>query len=693
MHRLIVLIAIIFASAGPLHAATLDVEADTIKKTEERIEASGNVVVTGEDMSLKANYVVYDTLSEDLWATGDCRLKEEGGELEAQTLYFNARRKDIQLENGKVLIYKEPMIITGDSISRYGQDFYVGENVEFTPCLTEPPNWSVASSSLEVPLEGYARAWHSRFMIRQVPALYFPYLLYPAKLKRQSGLLFPEISQSSDYGYRFGIPLYLTLGRSADMTLTPTQLTSRGLLLTSELRYRPDYEQSGEIYVESLFDRKGGEEMEGGVLERIPDHRWYLKANQVGGPLSWDINLVSNEDYFRDIGSFYGNEQYWKDTATEEADKDREELISRMQWQSYADGFSLNLSGQWKQDLTVKGDDRTLQELPKLSARMSQRDLWKSPLKISSELTSTRVYSEDWIEAMKDYGAATVSLPLSFSPYLTLRPYVKESYRDTFITDRRDVYDEATYREHWQERGVSLTTALYSSRFAGGWYHQMVPNLTWTYLSRLGGNYDPSDPTDIFPYLLTGDDWEKQFDMKLSVENYIRDRSGRSILDFSIGRIYSYITDEWENFFTTLRFQPCPWLMVKHTNEFGREPGRSYATSVHSSEIRLKDPRGDEIYVSEEYNRIDTKSVVLGTRLVLVKGFSARFEAEHDYLRRRYEYSRQGLTYKSQCWSIDVYRQVEPADEDSPRETTIYLSVNLLGFGDVIHTSQSVEGD
>jgi len=671
----------------------LDVEADTIKKSGDRIEADGNVVVTGTGTVLNADYVVYDIHTEDLWASGGCRLFEEKGEMTAQTMYYNARRLDAHLENGSVFVYAEPMKISGESITRYGQDYYVGENIEYTPCLDDPPAWSMASSSLEIPVEGYAQVWHTRLLVRHVPVLYLPYLLYPAKLQRQSGLLFPQIGHGSDYGYRYGVPVYLVLGRSADMTITPMNLTKRGLLTTAQFRYRLDYAQSGEIYLESLRDKKGGDEAEGCLLDTIAERRWYVKAKHTGGPLTWDINLVSNEDYFRDIGSFYGQDQYWKTSSTDEDESDREDLISRMEWYTSGNGFSLSVSGQWKQNLAVEGDDKTFQEIPKLKARMNQRGLPYTPIKYSSEVSTTRVYSIDWIEAIKNNAQAEVSLPMSVNPYFTLRPYVEESYRDTFITDRRDVYADDKYREHWQKRGVSLTTALYSPRSASGWYHQVAPSASWAYKSRIGGNYDSSDSADIFPDILSGDDWEKAFDMQLSLDNYIRDKSGKSILDFRIGRKYSYITKDWEDFQARVRFAPCSWLSAKHTNSFGRQPFRSYATQEHSSELKLSDERGDEIYLSEEYNRLDTKLVLAGIKIALIWNFSARFEAEHDYTKRRYDFSRQGLTYDSQCWSIDLYRETKPATELGPRETTIYLTVSLLGLGDVIHTSQRKRGD
>jgi hypothetical protein len=292
-------------------------------------------------------------------------------------------------------------------------------------------------------------------------------------------------------------------------------------------------------------------------------------------------------------------------------------------------------------------------------------------------------------------------MPLSFHPYLTVMPSFTEIYRDTHITDHRDVFSDDIFREHWQERKVLLTTALYSRRFMDGLYHQMVPNVSWAYRSRYGGNYDPADPLDIFPELLGGDEWEKEFDFELALENYIRGRSGKSLADFTISRKYSYIDRDWDFFEARLRLNPVSWFSAQHTNRFGREPFRDYATHEHWSRLTLRDTRGDELYAAEEYVRgavndttdaVETKSALVGVKAVLVRGFSARYEIEYDFLDRRYEYSRQGITYNSQCWSVDLYREVEPSEGELPRETTISLTVNLLGFGQVVSAQREFEG-
>lgn len=686
MSRLIVLLVIIIVLPCYAFCMILDVEADRIEKSEGMVDAQGNVVITGEDMSLEANFVVYDVVNGDIWATGDCHLKEKIGEIKASTLYYNVIRKDAHIEDGSILIYKEPIRVMGSSITRYGHDLYTGEGVMYTPCLGEVPAWSIKTSRIKIPIEGYGSASHARFMIHGHPVFYAPYLLYPAKLKRQSGLLFPEIGHSTDTGYRFSQPIYLVTSRWSDITITPTYLSKRGLLMSSEFRYRLSYTTKGEVYVESIHDKKGGEVMEGGILDEIPRNRWFLKAKHNGNNLTWDINFVSDEDYLEDIGTLYDENDIWGGGNT----SDEEELISRMEWTSSGKGFTLGISGQWKQDLTIKGDDKTIQQLPKLQARMGQKDIPLTPIRCSADLSSTRLYSKEWIEGLRDYGAVEFSLPVSLDPYITIRPWLKEIYRDTIFSDN-DTYEKDMYKEHWQERGVSLSTTLYSSRTSFGWYHQVVPETSWTYKSRYGGNYDKNDPLDIFPGLLSGDDWEKLYDMDVSIVNFIRDDKGSPILEFRLGRKYSYISKEWDLIESTIKFSPCSWFSVEHRNKFGRMPLRPYATHEHSTTLNIADNRGDEITLGQEYNRQDTKCIIIGAKANLGMGFSARAEIRHDYMTRRYEYLRQGLSYTSQCWGVDIYRDVEPSDDDRPRETTIYFKINLLGLGDVIHTSYSVD--
>ncbi len=98
-----------------------------------------------------------------------------------------------------------------------------------------------------------------------------------------------------------------------------------------------------------------------------------------------------------------------------------------------------------------------------------------------------------------------------------------------------------------------------------------------------------------------------------------------------------------------------------------------------------------------------------GLEINLGYGFSAWMDLKHDYLKRNFEYVREGLRYKSQCWSVDVFAEVDPRDDyytdydidrgiadyraTEPREVKFNLKVNLLGLGDIVTTSYKVKDD
>ena len=49
--------------------------------------------------------------------------------------------------------------------------------------------------------------------------------------------------------------------------------------------------------------------------------------------------------------------------------------------------------------------------------------------------------------------------------------------------------------------------------------------------------------------------------------------------------------------------------------------------------------------------------------------------------------------YAAQCWSVEAFRDVDMSDIDLPRDTTVGVTVNLLGLGQVLRTRRSVSGE
>jgi len=692
MQRLACLIVfIIFSLNGSAIAKMLDVEADDIFKTGSRIEAHGNVIVTGEDITLKADYVVYDTASEDIWATGNCFLKEgKRGEVSAMALSYNAKRKDMHIQNGMVLFYTDAIKISGESISQFGEEYITGQSVEITHCLGTIPDWSIDAEKLEIPEGGYGSAQEARFKVHEWPIVKIPYLLFPAMLERHSGLLIPEISHGSDYGYRFGMPVYVVLGRSADWTITPTWLSTRGLLMENEFRYALDYDKNGLIYLETLHDMEGGDKTTSGILPTIPHDRWFIKSEQTGTNFNWDLNLVNNVDYFRDIGTFYNSNFFrgglWGGEVNQLDDSKLDELISRFQLMNSYNGMSFSLSSQWKQDLTQDDNSKTLQELPRLTARLRERSVPYTPFQVSAEITSVKLYTEDSIEARKDNAQMELAWPINLFPYLTLRPFVDELYRDTAFTETKDLYSDSMFKEHWEERGATLSTTLYSSRFMNGLYHQVVPEISMVYLSRTGGNENPQNPEDVFPQLLTGDDLEKTHNMIFSLSNYIRDKQGVSLADAAVDVYYSYILKQWNEIDIRSSLHPLPWLTATHLNTFTKESDNTFSTSQNSTTITFNDPRGDSLSFGEEYFRSDSTVASADIKANILKGLNAEYDMRYDAANHRFDSESQIISYYSQCWAVIFERNVYDSSPQVPRKTTWSFNVKLLGIGDTLRS-------
>lgn len=677
----------VLASSSSLDAYMLEVEADSIQRDRSRIEAAGNVVVTGRGMVLNADRVVYDTETEDILASGSCTLQDQSVEVKADWISYNARTLDLKMGDGALESTDGTMRLKGRTIERFETDHIRATSVEFTPCMGDPPDWSLAIGDLDIPIGGYGQGRDVRFMVRQHTLFRLPWFFFPAKFYRHSGVLLPEMGYGSDYGYRFGLPVYLVLSDSVDVTFTPTYLSDRGFLEKSEMRYSLDRDNSGFLYLESLSDRKRHEDYRGSVEGAVPDGRWFFKAVQEGGALKWDLNLVSTPDYFRDIGTFIDRNPLQKAHAPDDLnrldDSRLEDLVSRAQWTGDIKGLSWSLSALNRQDLTVEDNGHTLQELPRATVRLAQQRIPSTPLMASAGFGTVRLVSDDWVDAVKDNAWAELTMPVGIQPYFTFTPLVREYYRDTRFTNEADRKGDSRYAERWLERGASLTTALYSPVLAYGLQHQMVPGVSWLYRSRHGGGGVEGD-ADPYPELLPEDRLEKADDIEVSLANYLRDSGGASIADLSVKSTYARLDSRWRDMVVDLNFNLSPSVGLSHRNVMENMEGSGFASTEHTTTLHVADPRGDVFSIGYEYRRAYSKLLTSSAEILLARSLSLTLNARYDNTRNRFEEHSQELVYTSQCWAVSLERKVDASEEDDSRSRATWtFNVKLLGVGDV----------
>jgi LPS-assembly protein len=191
-----------------------------------------------------------------------------------------------------------PYHLTARRIERQPDGTLRAETASFTTCDTVcelgTPSWQFRATRLRVRLEDYLVASGVSLRIKDVPVAYLPWLIYPVKLERQSGLLIPKFGVNSDEGFQYVQPLYLVLGRSHDATLSLDLRSRLGLGLETEYRYRLTETGQGLADLHYFHNKKTGADLLAYRLEH--QQRWGDRWR-----LQWDVNLVNHDDFFTQL--------------------------------------------------------------------------------------------------------------------------------------------------------------------------------------------------------------------------------------------------------------------------------------------------------------------------------------------------------------------------------------------------------
>ena len=91
---------------------------------------------------------------------------------------------------------------------------------------------------------------------KKMPVMYTPYFYYPARKKRQTGLLLPEAGISDRWGIYYNQPFFWAIDKSSDATFYGQYMDKRGLRPGVEYRYYLDDWSKGTWMVDGLFDKK-----------------------------------------------------------------------------------------------------------------------------------------------------------------------------------------------------------------------------------------------------------------------------------------------------------------------------------------------------------------------------------------------------------------------------------------------------
>jgi len=149
--------------------------------------------------------------------------------------------KDIDIKFHKTLFYDEENDPRIKAASGYGDEFntYLDKGV-FTSCKKNEkcPPWKMRAKKIQHDKIKkqliYKNAWLELY---DIPVAYFPKFFHPdPSVKRQSGLLSPEIGSHEILGDSIYLPYFYVISDSQDMTLKPRLFNNNTLVLQTEYR-------------------------------------------------------------------------------------------------------------------------------------------------------------------------------------------------------------------------------------------------------------------------------------------------------------------------------------------------------------------------------------------------------------------------------------------------------------------------
>ena len=223
-------------SASDDHLIHIESDAASVDG-EGRAVVNGRVIVRQDQRTVAADSMTYDRDTGKMTVKGKVdfedpklRIKSASGDYAALSgADFDTATFQILERNGRGFAQK---------ISASPDGKFSLEQVRYTTCPVGNEDWMLQASSINLDTtaqSGIARDVVMRF--KDVPIFWTPYISFPLGDDRKSGVLFPSFGHSATNGYQLEVPYYFNLAPNYDLTLTPGELSARGVYLGEEFRY------------------------------------------------------------------------------------------------------------------------------------------------------------------------------------------------------------------------------------------------------------------------------------------------------------------------------------------------------------------------------------------------------------------------------------------------------------------------
>lgn len=374
---------------------------------------TGGVELHYQDINLAAEVLSVDLSTKELTAVGHVVIDQGPSRLSGTAATFNLDTKTGSVRDAAGAA-QPGIFFTGERIDKVGEDEYVIEKGVFTSCEGKAPPWSFRVGRARIRLEDYAYVRHASMRIKVVPVLYFPYMVWPTRTDRASGLLVPKIGNSNRRGTYLGLAYYKVLGRSWDTTLYADLYSKNYFGLGNEVRYHPSEGTSGAFRAYAIRDPSPFPQ----------DLRWKVRWDHETNDLPYGLRGVVQYENYSDFNYFREFERG---------------LLSQAKNSIYSDSFvsgnwgnrSFNLLVDRRRTFLTQEDIIDLRQLPEVEYKLRPTRLGNTPFYLAFDSAAHYLWVDRGIVQAKYprfHFQPQLRVPLSPASWLSLTLTGGENY-------------------------------------------------------------------------------------------------------------------------------------------------------------------------------------------------------------------------------------------------------------------------
>lgn len=643
------------------------IQADTMSFDEksDTVSAVGMVKAYWQETTLKADKATIDRSGTEATASGNVELRRDGDRLTADRLRISIDTEQGEVENGYLFLKLPNFHLRGARFAKTGKvDYHLAQGY-FTTCDGDAPSWHFTADNIDLTLEEYATGRNAIFSVGGVPVFYLPYVVFPVKTERQSGLLFPRLGSSGKKGFYLDIPWYWAISPSRDATINLDLQSKRGAGVGVDYRYLGGSDSEGRMQGYLIYDTRQD--------RARGDLNLQLRENRLPVRFKAEVQQALDRDFYRDYGIENGeyNRQYLDTTVS----------LSRS-WHDY--GAALEFRAL--DNLETASNDATLQRLPRLTIDNAGERLGGLPLFFTLESAATNFYRE----------GGSIGQRLEVVPRLAWhQPLLPGIGLEAWGGFRQRLYhaDRSDSGEGWRGAGlVEGGTALHG-RFA-----RIIP-VAWGETVRLRHELQPEvgyrvtearDRSDL-PFFDYDDRPVGGEQLFWSIASAVTGRSGtgdaaryRDLLFLRFSQAYQLsggrrdlltLVDAGRRL-TDLRLEarvtPVEHFAVTTDTRFTTQRGDVATAAVG---LEADDKQGNRAGLIYRYGRDQLEYLEGKLAVASFKPFAASYAARYSLDRPGFLESLYTVEYRHQCWSVMF------SFRDRPDNREFMVTFSLAGIG------------